>query len=140
VKAVIDTNVFVDACLGHKTCQHIIELCFSGRLLPLMGTALFLEFESVLSRDFIDRKSRLSAEERDELLDVFLSRCLWTPIYFGWRPNLPDEADNHLIELAVAGHAQRIVTSNISDLRHGEMRFDQFVVCTPEKLIQEFQP
>lgn len=140
MKVVIDTNVFVDACLGQSTCQQVIDFCFKGRLLPLMGTALFLEFESVLSRDFVDRKSRLSAKERDELLDVFLSRCLWTPIYFGWRPNLPDEADNHLIELAVAGHAQRIVTSNISDLGRGDMRFDQFVVCTPEQLIQEFQP
>lgn len=26
----------------------------------------------------------------------------WTRIYFGWRPNLRDEADNHLVELAVA--------------------------------------
>lgn len=136
----IDTNVFVDACLGRVRCQQVIEMCFTDRLTPLMGTALFLEFESVLSRDFVDRKSRLSVQERNELLDVFLSRCLWTPIYFGWRPNLPDEADNHLIELAVAGHAQRIVTSNISDVGQGEMRFEQFAVCTPEQLMQEFQP
>ncbi len=30
-------------------------------------------------------------------------------VYYGWRPNLPDEGDNHLIELALAGSAQAIV-------------------------------
>jgi predicted nucleic acid-binding protein len=55
-------------------------------------------------------ESRLNRTERDELLDIFLSVCRWTRIYYGWRPNLPDEADNHLVELAVAGSARAIVT------------------------------
>jgi hypothetical protein len=38
-------------------------------------------------------------------------------VYFLWRPNLPDEADNHLIELALAGAAQTIVTHNLNDLQ-----------------------
>lgn len=46
---------------------------------------------------------RLSPVERDELLDIFLANGTWTRIYFVWRPNLPDEADNHLVELAAAG-------------------------------------
>jgi len=33
-------------------------------------------------------------------------------IYYGWRPNLPDEADNHLIELAMAGGIDWMPTSN----------------------------
>jgi len=36
-------------------------------------------------------------------------------IYFLWRPNLRDEADNHLVELAVAGGAQAVVTRNKRD-------------------------
>lgn len=35
----------------------------------------------------------------------------WVKIYYGWRPNLPDEGGNHLFELAVAGSADEIVTS-----------------------------
>ena len=35
----------------------------------------------------------------------FLSLCEWVPVYYLWRPNLRDEGDNHLIELAVAGRA-----------------------------------
>ena len=30
-----------------------------------------------------------------------MSRCRWVEVFYAWRPNLPDEADNHLIELAV---------------------------------------
>jgi hypothetical protein len=30
-----------------------------------------------------------------------------------WRPNLRDEGDNHLVELAIAGGAEAIVTYNV---------------------------
>ncbi len=99
-----------------------------------------MEYEDVLGRDEIFLKSHLSREERAELLDIFLSTCQWTRIYFGWRPNLPDEGDNHLIELAVAGGATRIVTHNLRDLRSREIRFDNLLVVTPEQLLQEIAP
>jgi hypothetical protein len=60
-----------------------------------MGAALFAEYEDVLARPSLFRRSRLSASERSELLDIFAGRCEWTCIYFGWIPNLRDEADNH---------------------------------------------
>ena len=41
------------------------------------------------------------------MFDGFLSVCRWVEVFFAWRPNLPDEADNHLVELAVAGNAKR---------------------------------
>ncbi|WP_051088820.1 PIN domain-containing protein [Lamprocystis purpurea] len=59
------------------------------------------------------RRSILSAAERDELLDIFLAQCRWTRVYFRWRPNVPDEGDNHLVELAITGGAQAIVTRNL---------------------------
>jgi predicted nucleic acid-binding protein len=43
-------------------------------------------------------------------------------VYFGWRPNLPDEADNHLVELAVAGRASFVVTRNLRDLTRAELK------------------
>jgi hypothetical protein len=39
-----------------------------------MGAALFAEFEDVLSRAVLFKKSRLSEPERSKLFDIFLSR------------------------------------------------------------------
>ncbi|WP_368500055.1 PIN domain-containing protein, partial [Moraxella sp.] len=43
------------------------------------------------------------------MLNALLSICEWVRIFYLWRPNLKDEGDNHLIELAVAGNANIIV-------------------------------
>ncbi len=47
----------------------------------------------------------------------------WVTIYYGWRPNLPDEADDHLVELALAGGAAGIVPHTVANppLRTKEM-------------------
>jgi len=68
---------------------------------------------------------------------VCLARCRWTRIYFLWRPNLRDEADNHLVELAVAGGAQAIVTKNTRDFAKMELRFPNLRVATPAELVKE---
>lgn len=54
-----------------------------------------------------------------------------------WRPNLPDEADNHVVELAVAGGAEAIVTHNTRDFARTELRFPGLRVVTPGELIAE---
>jgi predicted nucleic acid-binding protein len=105
-----------------------------------MGTTLLAEYEDVLGRAAPFEKSRLSASERDELLDIFLAACRWTPIYFGWCPNLTDEGDNHPIELAVAGHAGHIVSRNLCDLRRAELHFPGVRAVTPEQFLKKAQP
>lgn len=60
----------------------------------------------------------------------------WVVPYFGWRPNLRDEGDNHLIELAVAGNARAIVTHNVRDLRHGELSWKNLRVLTPAQCLE----
>lgn len=102
-----------------------------------MGAALLAEFEAVLSRDALFTSSRLNAVERGTLLDTFLALCEWTKIYFLWRPNLPDESDNHLMELAVAGDADFIVTRNVRDLRNSQLRFSTLRVLSPEDFLKE---
>ena len=57
-------------------------------------------------------------------------------VYYLWRPNLPDEGDNHILELAVAGGAESIVTQNIRDFRRSELRFPGIAVLTPEEFLQ----
>ncbi len=102
-----------------------------------MGAALLAEYEDLLGRELIWRRARLTAAERESFLDIFLSICQWTRIYYAWRPNLGDEADNHLVELAVAGQASYLVTRNVRDLRGGELRFPHIAVVTPTQLLKE---
>lgn len=137
---VLDTNVFVGACLGTGASNRLLEACLAQRFRPLMGAALLAEYEDVLGRSPLFAKSRLSPAERSELLDIFLANCRWTRIYFGWRPNLRDEGDNHLVELAVAGGASHIVTLNLRDLKSMELRFPGLGVVTPTQLLAKETP
>jgi len=138
MRAVIDTNIFVGACIGIGACNAVVRGCLQHRVVPLMGAALLAEFESVLGRDALFVKSRLDALERSTLFDTFLAVCEWTRVYYLWRPNLQDESDNHLIELAVAGDADVIVTRNLRDLRGAELRFSSLRVLSPEDFLKEF--
>lgn len=101
-----------------------------------MGAALFSEYEDLLMRRELMAESPLSLAERQQLFEAVLSVCEWVRIYFLWRPNLPDEADNHLIELAIAGGADAIVTNNIRDLRNSELSFPHLQVLTPAQFLK----
>ena len=137
-RVVIDTNVFAGALLGGTGYNRlVIRACLSGRLKPLMGQALFLEYEDVLSRSAIFRTSPLSRQERQELFAAFLSVCEWVQIYCSWRPNLPDQADNHIVELAVAGGAAMIVTNHLRDFQGADLRFPDLRMVSPRELAKE---
>lgn len=122
--------------MGTGSASDVIASCLGIEHRPLMGAALFAEYSDVINREDIFKACHLSKDERNELLDIFLGFCRWTDIYFGWRPNLKDEGDNHLIELAVAGHAQCIVSRNIKDLKSGELLFPEISLMTPEEFLQ----
>jgi predicted nucleic acid-binding protein len=96
-----------------------------------MGTTLFLEYEAVMARETLFTACRLTKDEREALLDAFLSVCHWQKVYYAWRPNLPDEADNHLLELAVAGGATAIVTYNTQDFERAELHFPGLRIRRP---------
>jgi len=137
-RVVIDTNVFAGALLRHAGYnRRVIRACLSERLKPMMGQALFLEYEDVLNRRDLFRTSPLSRQERQELFAAFLSVCEWVQIYFSWRPNLPDEADNHIVELAVAGGAAMIVTNNVRDFQGADLRFPDLRIVAPRELVKE---
>ena len=137
MRVVIDTNVFVGACLGTGAANQAVAACLRGQCKPLMGAALFTEYEAVMGRSELFAQCRLNPQERSDLLDIFLAACEWTRVYYIWRPNLPDEADNHLIELAVAGGADLVVTRNLRDVQGGELQFPSLRIISPETFLKE---
>ncbi len=117
---VIDTNVFVAGLRsGGGASREVIRLALTGKINPIFGNALWLEYEDLLGRDVWTEST--SDSERRQVLSALIKVGQWVTVYYGWRPNLPDEADNHLIELAIAGGADVIITHNIRDIQRGEL-------------------
>ena len=137
MRIVVDTNVFIGACLGSASCGDVLKACLSGQVKPVMGTTLLTEYEAVMQRPQILHRSALNLEEQEDLLNIFLASCDWIRIYYNWRPNLPDEADNHLIELAVAAAAQAIVSRNTRDLNRPESLFPDIALLSPEQFLSD---
>ena len=136
-RVVIDTNVLIGALIGRLgNNRQAIRACFDGRLKPLIGQTLFLEYEDVMGREALVRNCPLSPAERQEFFAAFFSMCEWVQVYYSWRPNLMDEADNHIVELAVAGGARMIVTNNVRDFRRAELRFPGVRTVTPREVMK----
>ena len=137
MRIVPDTNVFVAALLSPRgRNRDVIRAFLQGHATPLFGTALFQEYEAVLGRNALMRNSPLSTADRRSLFEALLSVADWVKVYYSWRPNLPDEGDNHLIELAVAGGAEGIVTNNTDDLKNGELLFPSVSILTPVQFLE----
>lgn len=131
MKVVIDTNVFISALISADGAgRHIVRLCLTGDLYPLMGNSLFSEYEDVCGRQHLFDNRVISEDDRYSLLNAFLSMCLWVPIYYLWRPNLKDEADNHLVELAIGGGAVALITASKKDFRQAELLFPDLAILT----------
>ncbi|XOF34079.1 MAG: putative toxin-antitoxin system toxin component, PIN family [Candidatus Electrothrix sp. YB6] len=140
-KVVIDTNIIVSALISSRGSysRKIVEKVFKDKITPLMGEALFNEHIEVTSRQNIFKSCVLDEGTRREFLRAYMRCCRWCRIYYNWRPNLQDEdeGDNHIIELAVGGGADCIITKNIRDLKSGELLFDNLRIVTPDEFIEE---
>ncbi|MDO4231654.1 MAG: putative toxin-antitoxin system toxin component, PIN family [Lautropia sp.] len=132
---VLDTNVFVSALRsGGGVSRLVLRRILSGDLRPLFGNALWQEYEDLLGRPVWTQET--TPEERRQVLAALAVRGRWVRVYYGWRPNLPDEGDNHLIELAIAGGAEAIVTHNVRDLRRGELSWPGLRIQTPHEFLE----
>lgn len=139
MKVVIDTNVWISALISKEgISREIIRLALRDKILPQISTTLFLEYEDVMKREKIQKLCSLILEEQNELFQAFLSTCSWNEIFYLWRPNLKDENDDFLIELAVASNSEVIITDNKSDIAMGELRFD-FAVLTPQEFLERYK-
>jgi putative PIN family toxin of toxin-antitoxin system len=136
-RVVIDTNIFVSAIMNPAGApRSVLRLALTRQIGAIIGNALFCEYESVLGRDSLWEGGLLDRDERERLFDALMSVSAWVPIYYLWRPNLPDEGDNHLLELAVAGGADAIITANKRDLTRSELRFPSVRIETAGEFLE----
>jgi len=136
-RIVIDTSVLISALIGKAgPSREVVRQCLLGRHRALMSTALFLEYESVSYRQEILDRCPLSIEQIKDLLVSIYSVCELIQIHYLWRPNLRDEGDNFLVELAVAGNADVIITNNIRDLRGAELQFEGLKIQKPKDFLR----
>lgn len=136
ISVVIDTNVFVAGLRSDGGASRaVLRDALQGKIEPLFGNALWLEYEDLLGRPVWTEAT--TSKERRQVLAALARVGRWVNIYYGWRPNLPDEADNHLIELAMAGGAAAIITHNVRDIRRGELLLNGLRVHTPAKYLEK---
>lgn len=134
---ILDANILVGACLGSRYDNLVIRGCLTGDFKPLVSHALLFEYEDLIGRGSVfDHPVALNFEEREILFNALYSVCRLIDVSYLWRPNLKDEGDNFIVELAVAGNAYYIVTKNLKDFRQSELVFDSFKVITPKQLLE----
>lgn len=103
----------------------------------VISIALFNEYEAVLARQETQSRRPLTLSEQIELFDAFLNCATMTELYFAWRPNLIDEADNLVMELAAAVSPCTIITNNLKDFRYPELKFPSVVVASPAQWLNQ---
>ncbi|MBI3649971.1 MAG: PIN domain-containing protein [Acidobacteria bacterium] len=104
----------------------------SGKFEVNLSVPLVLEYEEVAKR--LSDQTRLSESDIEDILDYVCTNAIHRKISYLWRPLLCDAKDDMVLELAVAGECQFIVTFNHRDFAGAE-NFGIEVV-TPKEFLQ----
>src|SRR5436190_11789208 len=116
LRAVLDTSVLVAALRSRKGASNVLlRRVATGSLVPLVTTALFLEYEDVLGRAEQRLATGLGVEDIRRILAAFASAAEPVEVHFRWRPQLRDPADELVLEAAVNGRADALITHNTRD-------------------------
>jgi putative PIN family toxin of toxin-antitoxin system len=140
LRLVLDTSVIVAALRSRNGASNaLLRHVASGRVRPLLTTALFLEYEDVLLRAEQRLATGLSADDVQHFLAALASAAEPVEVHFRWRPQLADAADELVLETAVNGQADALVTHNVKDFKTAVKRF-RLRVLTPGHCLHEVEP
>lgn len=130
---VLDTNVLVAALRSDRGASRKLLLsALDGDIVVLASVPLIIEYEAVLTRREHLSASGLSATEVNAVLDALVARSEPIRLRFLWRPQLRDPADEMVLETAVNGVADRLVTFNLRHLGQAALKFGIVALAPPE--------
>ncbi len=113
VRVVLDTDVLVAAIRSHAgASRRLVENALDERYSLLVSVPLMVEYEAVLTRSEHLAESRLSADDVQALLDAVADVAEPVRLSYLWRPILSDAQDDMVLETAVNGQADLLVTFN----------------------------
>lgn len=136
-RLVLDTSVLVAGLRSrHGASNRLLQAVARGRIRLLATTALFLEYEAVLLRPEHRIVTGLGPEQIEKVLAALASAADPVEVHFRWRPQLRDAADELVLEAAVNGRAQALVTHNTRDFAAAATRFG-LEVLTPQQCLKE---
>lgn len=124
MKIVLDTNVLVAAARSREGASFAVLRALRQRqFIALVSVPLMLEYEAVLKRpEHLQWGGRTPA-----LVDAFLDAlCLHIEpvhLHYLWRPQTRDAADEMVLETALNGGADALVTLNTADFSKAVQRF-----------------
>jgi putative PIN family toxin of toxin-antitoxin system len=133
IRVVLDTNVLVAAFRSNRGASfRVVSLLgFSAPHIPIVSVPLVLEYEMALKQ-----LEDVSSEDVESVLDYLCEVGDRREIYFLWRPVLNDPKDEMVLEVAVGGQAEAIVTHNARDFEGVEERFGIRIVSPATFLLQ----
>src|SRR6202000_1737549 len=113
LRLVLDTSVIVSSARSETgASRFVVEAALAGRFEFLLSVPLVLEYEAVLHRDEHLLVAGLTHQRMDDFLKLLSLTGREVPLGRFRRPNLPDAGDEHVLNLALRGRADGIVTQN----------------------------
>jgi putative PIN family toxin of toxin-antitoxin system len=135
-RVVLDTNVLVAGLKSRRGAAfQLLALAGTGSFEHCLSVGLLFEYESTLTRPGLIHN--LSRRRLDAILDYLCTSAHRQKIHYLWRPALPEPGDDLVLEVAVAGECDTIVTYNIRDFA-GIERFG-IRVQTPREFLVEME-
>src|SRR5215472_17206605 len=135
LKIVLDTSVVVAGLRTRLGAGNAVLRLSAAKKVRLLATPpLFLEYEDVLKRPEHRLVHGLSVDEIDEFLAELAALIEPVDVHFQWRPQTRDPNDEMVLEAAINGQADAVVTYNVSDFAEAQERFG-VLVMTPSDLM-----
>ena len=116
MRFVLDTNVLVSAVRSRRGASNAILIhAFRNRFDWLVSVPLFLEYEQALTRAELLLATGIRMADMSMFLSDIARIVEPVELHFLWRPQLRDPGDEMVLETAVNGRADALVTHNGRD-------------------------